>query len=190
MAFLDQFNAWYNKAIPDSQDEPWLWWDEPRQGSRYRWKMNRARLWLVWCVIAVIGLLPLPGKGGRGPVPLPGRLIGASVMICLVGIAGWVGSYTKTRIALNPKLVLVGSGRYKTRLALDANTVLCLEDIDSMHSIVFLKNGREELRVFFDSGNESEVLAYLSKHGLTDPIESARTQNQSSKPTIAEGQCN
>lgn len=180
MAFLDKFNDWYNKAVPDA--EPGVQWMEPAEGSRYRWKRNRSSLMLAVAFIFGVALLPLPGKHGEAPAPLLVRMAIGAVLGCLIFVIAWASSFTRTSVVLSKNAVVIGTGRGRTKFSIDNSTSLRLDTVSGHRTIVFARNSGEKIRVFLDPLSESGVLGFLTHVGL---LEAAAVQVPSHSPEPA-----
>lgn len=160
MAFLDKFNDWYNKVVPD--DEPGISWMEPAEGCRYRSRKNWDRMILLLATIAGLSLLPLPGKHGAAPLPFLQRALTTAALVGVVVAFCWAAGYTKTLVVLTRTLVVIGAGRSRTRYYLAGYGVIRLERLAGHRTLVFLKDDRESLRIFLAPESEAAVLAFVA----------------------------
>lgn len=176
MAFLDKFNSWYDRAVPDSEIVNRIAWQEPVAGARHRWRANLGLQLLIPGLIFGILLLPFPGKHGSAPQPLNVRLIMASSMAAFIVAIGLISSFTKTGIFLTAKQVVIGAGRRPTRLEFDSETTIRLEQRDGFTTLVFIKDSKERERVYLDSSSERGVIELLTSAGILS------TTDQSTPP--------
>lgn len=163
MAFPDKFNAWYNTSVADN--EPNIFWQEPVQGSRYRWKKDLVKNLAVWSLFGAFFLLPLPRKHQGVTAPFDERLGDALMVMGLIAALSWAFSFTKTRIILTPTLVIVGSGRSRTRFKWHSSVPPLREELNGYQTLVFVKDGAEKLRVFLPPEDEAEILRFIVSPG-------------------------
>jgi hypothetical protein len=164
VAFLDKFNAWYNKVVSD--DELSVAWMEPSQGARYRWRKERKVYFFALVALFFLGLLPW-GRDSSASHAFHDRAVTAAGLVAVAAAAGWISNSTKTPVVLTRSKVVMGTGRSRTRYDLADYGAIRLESLEGYRTVVFLKGDCEDLRIFLAPKNEAEVLAFVA--GLPAP---------------------
>lgn len=165
MAFLDKFNDWYVRSVPETGSGPSVSWMEPVAGSRYRWKAARITHLLIMVGIFLFMLLPLPGKHRPEPMPMQARLVLASALTALIALVSWGGSYASTRIILTAQIVYIGTGRSMRRLPLDTAREARWEEQEGYRVLVVTEKSGKQERIYLSPNQESEVFELLTKAG-------------------------
>lgn len=169
MAFLDKFNDWYNKAVPDDT-EPIITWNEPTAGTRYRWKQNLGiRLLFLVGLYAAFCLFAIARKHQSSPVAFEDRLTIATIVAVLYMVVNWATSFGTTTIFLTRNMLMVMTGRGQIRRILDSSITPFCEKLNGHNTLAFTGNNGKTMRVFLDPATEAKVLGFMTKVGFNLP---------------------
>lgn len=164
MAFLDKFNDWYVRSIPETGPGISVEWQEPVAGTRYRWKQNREARIIMLIVVFLLGLV-VPLKHGRD-LSFGGRLLLSCLVTGCWALLGWAFKNAPERIVLTENWLVIGAGRRGAkRIRLDAAQAMGFDEFEG-HPVLFVREPSGDLeRVFLDPSREKEIRELLAKAG-------------------------
>jgi hypothetical protein len=163
MAFLDKFNDWYIRAIPEAETGPVITWREPLAGTRYRWNQQRSFYPFLMAGMFFF-MLFMPSKRSGDSPPFAIRLVIATVLTGIYAAAIWYFKDSGEPIVLSSARVLIGGGRHPRRLEFhDAR--LAMEERDGHPVLIITKPSAPPERIYLDPVRVGEVRELLTKAG-------------------------
>lgn len=164
MAFLDKFNDWYVRSIPETGPGISVEWQEPVAGARYRWKQGRDGRIMMLAVVFLLGLF-MPLKSGRD-MSFEGRLLLSGTVTGTWALLGLAFKNAPLIVVLTEHWLIIGAGdRGAKRIRLGAAQAIGFDEFEG-HRILFVRDTSGDLeRVFLEPSREKEVRELLAKAG-------------------------
>jgi hypothetical protein len=165
MAFLDRFNDWYVRSIPETTPGNSVAWREPVAGARYRWKKSFSTR-LAWLMVIFLLILMVPSKHKSGQ-SFESRLWMALIITAGYGSLAWICRNSSLNIVLTTRYVVVGAGsRGAKHIRLDTAHTVILEDLDG-HQVLVVRETSDDLeRIYLGRNEENAVKELLTNAGL------------------------
>jgi hypothetical protein len=164
MGFLDKFNDWYIRAVPDSA--PGIDWTEPAAGAVYRRRRNLPKFCLAMLLIGPLGASQIHyGRHSPGPSWVVSFALIGGLFALTVGGA-WLIAPDPAPIFLAAKFVSLGSGRNRRNVSLDrADSVRRIQDRGGT-ALSFRSGAKEVVRIYLDPNRAAEISAFVEKAGF------------------------
>jgi hypothetical protein len=163
VAFLDKFNQWYVRSIPEREQGLVISWIEPLVGAQYRWK-TQSPLHLLGFAVFFVAFLLTTSTRRNASVPFTVRLCIAGGITAIWVLFVWLNRNSRQPISLTANYVRIGEGR-GTRRILFHETLLTLETRDGHPVLIVAKPFESPDRIYLDPNRTQEISDFLTKAG-------------------------
>jgi hypothetical protein len=167
MAFLDKFNEWYVRSIPETEQGVVISWIEPLAGAKYRWKKGWP-LHGLGIAVFFFAILLTNSRRRFSAMPLETRFwiaIGITAVWCLVI---WLNRNSRQSISLTANYVAIGEGRRTQRIPFH-EAHLTFETPDGHPVLIVAKPFESPERIYLDPARKQEITELLTQAGRLAP---------------------